>query len=191
MNPVFYLIAGPNGAGKTVFTKVYFQGEVIRPDDLVKTPHYQLTETLTLQAVVDKKMSDALQSGRSFAFEHNLHTATILSRVEKAKTAGYQTMLIYLAVEKVEMCIKRVQSRFEAGQRAKRGENIDTLFTGHIVEEAEIRRRYRDSLSTLKTNMKAFDQGVILDNTNPLQRPIPILTFTQGLLLRKKKHLPG
>jgi predicted ABC-type ATPase len=190
MESTFYMVAGPNGAGKTVFTKVYFQGTIIRPDDLVKEGHYQVTDSFDLQALVDRKMTEALQKGDSFAFEHNLHTATALSRVEMAKKSDFQTMLVYLAVESVEVCIERVNARFDMLRRAESGEKVDMLFSGHRVGEEEIRRRYRDSLSTLKTNMKAFDQGVVLDNSNLGQKPQPILTFVQGVM-RREKGIPA
>jgi predicted ABC-type ATPase len=170
IKPTFYLVAGPNGAGKTVFTKKYFQSTVIRPDDLLADFH--ISESFALQALVDKKMKDALAEGKSFALEHNLHTATVLSRPEMATKSGFQTTLVYLAIESVELCISRVEARYESLKRAESGQKVNMLFTGHTLPEDEIRRRYRDSLATLKTSMKAFDEGVILDNSDYLRGPL-------------------
>ncbi len=162
--PVFYAIGGPNGSGKTTFMKSFFDDNipVLRPDDLA------FQDPFSLQITIQEQLNSLADGQTDFAFEHNFHTDSSYRYFDWAKTQGYRTKLIYLAISNIQICLDRVNERFVSGR-------------GHFVDKTTIKQRYKDSLFNLKTNLKRVDEVVIIDNTN-ITAPQPCLVFKNGMI---------
>lgn len=88
----------------------------------------------------------------------------------------YETNLIYVGIEDVEINIGRVATRVLAG--------------GHNVPDEDIRRRYERSLNNLPLAIELADNVSIYDNSTSAgyQR---VLTIVQGEITQRVETLPN
>lgn len=93
-----------------------------------------------------------LQNNFSFAFETTLSTRSYQSLIKKAKTKGYNILLLFLTLDSPELAIERVQTRVEEG--------------GHNIPEGTIVRRYQRGLQNLfNIYIPLLDNWVVVNNS--------------------------
>ena len=133
LKPTIYLIAGCNGAGKTTFAKEFL------PYEVKCLRFYNADEIVRGLSPLDPS-AGAIKAGRLLLGEvrdsiSTLSGKTYIRIFERALSSGYDLELHYLWLSNVEQTIARVRRRVIMG--------------GHDVPAADIRRRFKRSLSRL------------------------------------------
>jgi len=70
----------------------------------------------------------------------------------RARTLGFEVVLVYIGTENVEINLQRIRQRVAAG--------------GHDVPEADVRRRFRRSFDNLPLAAKRADSTLLFDNSS-------------------------
>ena len=152
--PILTVIAGPNGAGKSTVSKELLSDSGIEAFDFDKE-FYSIWSGFSYDPLVEQgafsqaqelykeRRSLALESGFDFAFETNYHTKEVLDVVDRFKSKGYRTELIFICLENPELAIERVKLRVVRG--------------GHSVEESTIRSRFEAGLKMFDETFDKFD----------------------------------
>ena len=149
---VFY--TGTNGAGKSSLRSINsFPGlKTIDPDAIARTINPDDPRSVDVQAGREaiRQFRETIAQRQSFSMETTLTGRSVLDRRKKAKEAGFTVRLYYVGLSSVELNIERVASRVAKG--------------GHHIDEADIRRRYTESLGNLPRAMELADSGAIYSN---------------------------
>jgi len=176
--PTCWIIAGPNWAGKTTFALEYLPNvagcEQFINADLIAaglSPFAPERELMAASRLFVREMAERIEKREDFGFETTLSGRTYLNLVERLRSDGWQTVLIYLALPSVEMSKMRVAERVANG--------------GHKIPVSDIERRFPRSLRNL------FDEFChIVDHClcfmNDGDAPIPV--FEQRKTHRKVLH---
>ncbi len=129
------IIAGPNGSGKTTFAETLFTEKdktsiYINPDVIAAGISPIHIELAAFQAgrVMLTSIKEALQRNESFAFESTLSGKTWLPILSAAKKSGYNIVIYFLFLDKVQTNIQRIKNRVKQG--------------GHHIPSEAVRRRY-------------------------------------------------
>lgn len=110
----------------------------------------------------------------SLIVESTLAGHGAISLMAWAKSAGYRTLLIYVALGEPELHIDRVRLRVAQG--------------GHDIADADIRRRYFRSLARAPEAIRLADETVVLDNAGP--EPARVLMLQSGQITWRSASLP-
>jgi predicted ABC-type ATPase len=173
--PVFTLIAGINGAGKTTY---YNKMDVadkerlglrISPDKLF----LEYGDILAGGKAALKLKTKCFEEKLSFHQETTFTGRSILKSTDEAKLIGYTVNLIYISVGSAEIAIERVANRVKVG--------------GHSVSDADIIRRYPESLKNLNEQICKFDNVRLIDNTREHTR---VLEYVNNDIVFVKEELP-
>jgi predicted ABC-type ATPase len=140
--PTIYLIAGCNGAGKTTFAKEFLPHEVkclrfYNADEIARglSPLDPSAGAIKAGRLLLSEVRDSIDRHETFALESTLSGKTYVRIFEGALSLGYELELHYLWLSSVEQAIARVRRRVRMG--------------GHNVPAADIRRRFKRSLTHL------------------------------------------
>jgi len=179
--PLFFLVAGPNGAGKSTFTSDYRRHypflTVIDPDAIAKefSGSYASMEKVATQAGREtiKLIREYIDARNSFLVESTISGSLYLKYAQRAKDAGYRTILIYIALDSAVLSAQRVQDRVAKG--------------GHDIPEEDIIRRYPKSLKNLKPYIDVFDVAHIYDNSVTRQW---VAGYRHGVISKKSQLVP-
>jgi predicted ABC-type ATPase len=132
------IVAGPNGSGKTTFIREY----------LKQNPYPYLSADAIAEGMTAKVEDVRIKAGRSFIrgieaqieighsfiLESTLSGLTFRRMIALLKQSGYEISIIFLFLRSADACVARVVERVRKG--------------GHLVPEADIRRRYTRSIMT-------------------------------------------
>jgi len=137
-----YLIAGCNGAGKTTFAKEFLPHEVkclrfYNADEIARglSPLDPSAGAIKAGRLLLSEVRESIDRHETFALESTLSGKTYVHIFGRALSLGYDLELHYLWLSHVEQAIARVRRRVRMG--------------GHNVPTADIRRRFKRSLSHL------------------------------------------
>jgi predicted ABC-type ATPase len=140
--PTIYLIAGCNGAGKTTFAKEFLPKEVkclrfLNADEIARGLYPLKPSAGAVQAgrVLLMQVETSLRRRETFALETTLSGRTYIRLFRRALGLGYEIELHYLWLSSPAQAVARVRLRVRQG--------------GHHVPAADIRRRFRRSMSHL------------------------------------------
>jgi predicted ABC-type ATPase len=75
-----------------------------------------------------------------------------LQMMLQARDHGFETVLVYIGTENVEINLERIRNRVLSG--------------GHDVPEKDVRRRYKRSLKNLALAIKRTDHTILFDNSS-------------------------
>ena len=141
-SPTIYLIAGCNGAGKTTFAKEFLPHEVkclrfYNADELARglSPLDPSAAAIKAGRLLLAEIRNSVQRKETFALESTLSGKTYVRLFEHALSVGYAIELHYLWLSTPDQAIARVRRRVRMG--------------GHNVPTADIRRRFKRSLTNL------------------------------------------
>lgn len=154
--PVFSLIAGANGAGKSTLTsgnpETFSPFPLLDPDK-VSRPLSAAAATSPIAAGREVlRLAEAyLRRRESFTVETTLSGKNYLDMMLRARTLGFEIVLVYIGTEDVEINLLRIEKRVLAG--------------GHDVPEADVRRRYLRSLENLPVAVRRADHTLLFDNS--------------------------
>ena len=171
---VFY--AGTNGSGKsTLRDNNPVPGvKVIDPDAIARTicPSDPRSVDVLAGREAIRQFREVIAQRQNFSMETTLTGRSAVDRMEKAKSAGFEVHLYYVGLSTVELNIARVAMRVANG--------------GHHIDEADIRRRYTESLENLPRAMELADSGRIYSNEDDGLETQYV--FSNGVLSRRARH---
>jgi len=120
-----------------------------------------------------KKLKEYLEAGITFNQETTLCGRSIFRNIDIAKARGYEVILYYVGLDNVEIAKERVRQRVKAG--------------GHGIPEADIERRYSESLENLKKMIPVCDSVLLFDNTESF---VKVAKYEHGRCVEKDDVLP-
>lgn len=179
LKPTIYLIAGCNGAGKTTFAKEFLPYEVkcfrfYNADELARglSPLDPRAAAIKAGRLLLGEIRGSIAREETFALESTLSGKTYIRIFREAVSFGYEIELHYLWLAKAEQAIARVRRRVRLG--------------GHDVPVADIRRRFRRSLTYLVEDyLDLATRWIIWDNTRPPAKVLASSDMHTSLQLRK------
>ncbi len=154
-----YIIAGPNGAGKTtasytVLPEIFNVKEFVNADEIAKglSPFNPDAAGLKAGRIMLNRINELLEKNQSFAFETTLSTKSYTGFVRKAQEKGYEVILLFMALDSIELAKKRVSIRVQEG--------------GHNIPTDVIERRYTKGLLNLfNLYIPLVDKWILLNNS--------------------------
>jgi predicted ABC-type ATPase len=174
----FIVYAGPNGSGKSSLRDVIDSPVevVIDPDRIARQINAADPRSVDPEAgrAAVRLFDDTIAARQSLSMETTLSGHSALRRMERAKAAGYEVTLIYVALNDPQLNVDRVT------ERARQG--------GHFIEPGTVRRRVGSSLDNLPRALAIADQSVVLDNSGPAHRRV--LEVADGRLTFQAEQLP-
>lgn len=127
------MFAGPNGSGKsTVRDTIINPVEVIiDPDKIAREIDPVDPKGAEMKAGREalRRFDEAVESGRSLSMETTLTGYSAVQRMRRAKDAGSDVLLIFVALDKLKMNVARVAERVRKG-----GHHIPPELTRKRVE---------------------------------------------------------
>lgn len=143
-NPYVVAIAGPNGAGKSTAMKNVLSGplsvnEFVNADVIARGLSGLDPDRAAIAAgrIMLTRLSELAKQRQNFAFESTLSSRTFLPRLSLLIEDGYDFHLLFVWVDGADACVRRVTDRVQLG--------------GHLVPEADVRRRYFRSIDNFQT----------------------------------------
>jgi predicted ABC-type ATPase len=154
-----YVIAGPNGAGKTtlsytILPEIFDCDEFVNADEIARGISPLNPEKAGIRAgrLMLERIEELVSRGESFAFETTLSTKSYHGLIKRAKELGYETILLFLTLDSIELAKQRVQTRVQEG--------------GHNIPTETIERRYLNGLiNFFKIYKPIVDRWILVDNS--------------------------
>ncbi len=176
-----WILAGGNGAGKTTFYQHYLAGFGIRfvnADIIAKTMSPKNPEGLSYEAaaIAASIREDLLHEGISFCFETVFSHPSKIDFIAKAKSLGYEIILVYIHLIDSSLNEARVHQRRAEG--------------GHGVPIDKIHSRIPRTMKHIKTALSLADEAWILDNSSEKNRFQQIVVMKSGKFEAKVEFLP-
>ncbi len=106
--------------------------------------------------------------------ETTLSSRSSLNLIDKARSEGYETHLIFVALDSPERCIARIRTRVLRG--------------GHFIPDADVRRRYKRSMAALPEALRAVDLAKVYDNSGDEHQLV--LIVESGVVKSRSGELP-
>ena len=174
------IFAGPNGSGKSSVIRITeFDGKehLLEADAIAKRidPVSPGRAAIAAGREVLQRARQYLRLRKTFAIETTLSGGWTESTIRVALNAGYYVELWYVCVATPEKSIQRVQERVSRG--------------GHDVPDADIRRRYRRSLSNAQSLIRVVDVAFLFDNS--AEAPRLVAKVSKGVLVTVSQELPA
>ena len=157
--PQFTIFGGPNGSGKSTaydrFVRAGFDsGEYLNPDEIAKSASESGTGGSAFDMRVGREVLERTRSlfdaHRSFVRESTLTGREIVRTAERAKTAGYRLVLVFVAVSSPATARGRIAVRVAKG--------------GHDIPVEAQERRFPRSFADVRRMMRFVDVAYFLDN---------------------------
>ena len=151
------VIAGPPGSGKSLHFPVTSLGaDGFNVDLRAAAANHGSSAGIpravrrSVQRQCELFIEEHIAGGRSFAVETTLRTSIAISQAANARSAGFDTTMIFVCAGSADECVHRVRLRGLAG--------------GHSAPEAEVRSIYAASLVNLVVAVRTFERVEIYDN---------------------------
>lgn len=187
--PIFHLLAGPNGAGKSSLYRALVAAGVIEASlefvnaDIYERDHLKriknaLKRSEAARAWADDRRNKLLQSKITFVSETVFSHLSKIELIERAKQAGYQTVLYVVAVDNPETLIQRVSKRVQEG--------------GHDVPTDKILARYPRTLAHLAKALPIADIASLYDSLDSQHGGVKHIAICRnGKLIECCEQLPN
>jgi predicted ABC-type ATPase len=167
------VVAGPPGSGKSSLFPVAETGlDSFNADDraaeLNGGSYRNITPPVRIQVgkELERFIAGHIRGRRSFAYETTLRTDITFLQADEARANGFLTVLLYVALDDVELNISRVAVRADGG--------------GHSAPPDEIRRIHSASMKNLRRAIQEFDQAQVFDNSRHDSGPDLVLEAADG-----------
>ncbi|MDD5199839.1 MAG: hypothetical protein PHC88_08550 [Terrimicrobiaceae bacterium] len=169
--PALYVIAGPNGAGKTTFARQFLPAagirEFLNADSIAAglSPLDPPAGRLRAARLLLTRWKELVECGDDFAFESTISGRTYAAMLREAKARGYSIRLCYLALDSVQLSVRRVRERVRKG--------------GHDVPLPDLKRRFLPSVRNFfQLYLPLADETLLYDAA--LQPPALLVEWHQG-----------
>ena len=181
--PRMIVIAGPSGSGKSTFFSVRDYGVAgFNVDDRCAELNQGSYRDISpeIRARAQRECQEFIEACtrdlRSFAVETTLRTDIAIQQAKRAKAAGFQLKMAFVATNNVDENILRV---------ARRGVN-----GGHSAPEQRLREIYQLSLENLPGAIQVFDEVSLYDSSVFDQPPRLVAQFLNGKVVSRSTPLP-
>ncbi len=184
--PELHLIAGPNGSGKSTFVRELRNGRleldyliprIINPDEIAVAMNAINPDAAATaagrEALIQRQV--ALARGETFAIETTLSGNSERRLITDAQALGYRVSMTYIALDKPERNVVRVEQRAAIERRT--------------VPADTVRRRYERSLTSLGEVADALDRLDVFDNSGQQFRAA--LTLERGRIVATTPNMPA
>ena len=150
-----WLLAGGNGSGKSTCYRMFIETRgigFINADliarDMAEEPEHDSYKAARL---AERLCHDLLSQGLTFCFETVFSHASKIDFIAKAKSLGYEVILIYIHLGNPDLNEARVQQRVSEG--------------GHNVPAEKIRSRIPRTMAHITRALPLVDSVRFLDNS--------------------------
>ncbi|RUM22192.1 hypothetical protein EFQ99_25195 [Rhizobium vallis] len=171
--PFCTFFAGPNGSGKSsIYEKLQPPGEFVNADEIAKTLPKELegsARQVKAGRLAITRINQLIAAQEDFVFETTLSSQHSIGVMERAKAAGFHVSLLFVALDKAERNVERVQFRVADG--------------GHDIPAKTIIRRYEASFSNLVKALQIVDEGVLMDNSR--RTPHIVVAIKNGKIVAR------
>lgn len=159
-----WLLAGGNGAGKSTFYRLFLKPRGIKfiNADLIAmeiVPDHPEEASYKASHMAGRLREDLLREGFSFCFETVFSHVSKIDFVAKAKSMGYEVILVYIHLDFPELNEARVHQRVGEG--------------GHNVPVEKIHNRIPRTMKNVSTVLPLVDSARLLNNSlyeNPFEQ---------------------
>ncbi len=164
MTKQLWILAGGNGTGKSTFYRLFLAPRgitLINADLIAKEIDSENPEKVSYDAahLAEQIRNDLLEQGISFCFETVFSHVSKIDFIAKAKSMGYEIILVYIHLSTVQLNEARVQQRVAEG--------------GHNVPTEKIHTRIPRTMENIATVIQLVDEARLIDNSsreNPFQQ---------------------
>ena len=160
LKPFCTILAGPNGSGKSsIYEKLQPPGKFVNTDEIAKALPADLegsARQVKAGRLAIDRINKLIDAKEDFTFETTLSSQHSLGVMERAKAAGFHVSILFVALDKPERNVERVQFRVADG--------------GHDIPTDTIIRRYEASFRNLSKALQIVDEGVLIDNSKKFPR---------------------
>ncbi|NYT44043.1 hypothetical protein H0A64_04270 [Alcaligenaceae bacterium] len=177
--PALYVLAGVNGAGKssiggyhlTQAGLAWFNPDTFARALVLENQYSQQDANAQAWQESVRRLDEAIQNLRSFAFETTLGGLTIAHKLAAA-TQTHDVMIWYCGLRSPEQHIARVKLRVTQG--------------GHDIPETKIRERWNSSVQNLialmprLAHLRVYDNSLQVDTGAAIPDPLLLLELAQG-----------
>jgi predicted ABC-type ATPase len=159
--PCITVLAGTNGGGKSSVGGAMLRqagGDYFNPDEAARRfrevdPSLSQREANSRAWTEGKRLLQrAIAERQSFVFETTLGGNTMARLLHQAADAGLEVKVWYVALSSPDQHVERVRARVARG--------------GHDIPEADIRRRYTQSLENLIQLLPKLTELLVFDNSD-------------------------
>lgn len=177
--PKLIVFAGPNGSGKSTLyltNRAFFDIPRVNVDEIVREIGGDWRNSVDLiraGKIALRRARDCLEKKVSFNRETTLCGKTAVRDIIEAKRLGFEVELYFVYLSSVDIAKERVLHRVACG--------------GHGIPEADIERRYKESLRRLQEVMPLCDKVELYDNSEQF---IKVLTFKKSRLTYSAENVP-
>ena len=179
--PEMLVVAGPPGGGKSSTFPVkkrnydYFDADAraaeLNGGSFLAIPaSVRTVVNREFEAFIDRHIA----SRTNFTFETTLRSAITFEQAHRAREAGFELNMIYVALATIEMHLQRVRARVDA--------------CGHGATESRLRQIHASSLLNLRRALVEFDRVDVYDNSGLV--PSLVLVFERGEATFTSSQLP-
>jgi len=138
----------------TILPEIFGCDEFINADEIARGISPLNPEKAGIRAgrLMLGRIKELVSLGESFAFETTLSTKSYHGFLKQAMEQGYDTTLLFLALDSIDLAIGRVQTRVREG--------------GHNIPIQTIRRRYSHGLlNFFKIYKTIVNRWILVDNS--------------------------
>ncbi len=130
---ILFIVGGANGTGKSTIAYEYSKIHKINylgADDILKELENTGKRKSEIEAgkIFFNRLEEILKKNNSILIESTLSGLGLLNRILDFKKAGYIISIVFVFLDSIDLCKKRVKIRVKKG--------------GHNVPPADIERRY-------------------------------------------------
>lgn len=175
----YILFAGCNGVGKSTLYQtndMFREMPRVNMDEIVRDFGSWKNETDTFKAgkIAVRKIKECFSSGVSFNQEATLCGQSVWKNIQQARQLGYKIEMYYVGVQSVEIAKERIRIRVSRG--------------GHGIPDADVERRFVESINNLKKAVELCDIVEVFDNTESFIR---VARYEQGQCVLKHVNAPN
>ncbi|MBT3272613.1 MAG: dephospho-CoA kinase [Spirochaetales bacterium] len=176
-----WILTGGNGAGKTTFYNKFLAPKgikLVNADVIAKAINPDNPENVSNDAanIAEQIREELLLDGVSFCFETVFSHVTMIDFVAKAKTLGYQIILIYIHLDTSSLNEARVYQRVCDG--------------GHDVPVDKIHSRIPRTMNNIAAALPLVNEARLLNNSSRDNPFLPTAIVRQGRLRWADAPLP-
>jgi predicted ABC-type ATPase len=167
-----WVLAGGNGAGKSTFYRLMLESKglvFINADQIARHLDADNPEGKSYEAAIAAMslFQKFANDGRSFCYETVFSHESKLELIERAKTAGYEVVLVYIHLVD-DLHELRVIQRVSEG--------------GHSVDNAKIKTRLLRTVQHVRKASTLVDELMLFDNSS-IESPFELIAHKHGDVL--------